>query len=87
MAITHYDAKTGEPVAFHHAIDASKQLNKRCSEWAPTWKQEAAGGSMGSTVVQEAKVRMSIGGASGPGGTTFLKENIAGSGDPGGDDI
>ena len=28
-----------------------------------------------------------IGGTSGPGGTTFLKQNVGGSASPGGDDI
>ena len=28
-----------------------------------------------------------LGGASGPGGTTFLKQNVGGSAGPGGDDV
>ena len=31
--------------------------------------------------------RNRIGGTSGPGGTTYLKQNITGSANPGGDDI
>ena len=33
------------------------------------------------------RLRQNIGGKSGPGGTTFLKQHLIGSADPGGDDI
>ena len=33
------------------------------------------------------KLKQSVGSTAGPGGSTFLKSNLAGSADPGGDDV